>query len=97
VVSDFIAKGPTAEELTAAKKNITGGFALNLDSNAKIVDNLASIGFYKLPLDYLDTYNQRVEAVTAEQIRSAFQRRVHPEHMVTVMVGGDTAAAAAKP
>lgn len=97
VLRDFIAKGPTAEELTAAKKNITGGFALNLDSNAKIVDNLASIGFYKLPLDYLDTYNQRVEAVTAEQIRNTFRRRVHPEHMVTVLVGGETAAAAAKP
>jgi len=87
-LKDFIAKGPTEEELTAAKKNITGGFALRLDSNAKIVQNLASIGFYKLPLDYLDTFNNKVEAVTAEQIRSAFQRRVHPDDMVTVMVGG---------
>jgi len=94
---DFIAKGPTAAELSAAKKNITGGFALNLDSNAKIVDNLASIGFYKLPLDYLDTYNQRIEAVTADQIRAAFQRRIHPQDMVTIMVGGETAATAAKP
>ena len=91
---DFIAKGPTAAELSAAKKNITGGFALNLDSNAKIVDNLASIGFYKLPLDYLDTYNQHIEAVTADQIRAAFQRRIHPQDMVTIMVGGETSAAA---
>ena len=91
---DFIAKGPTADELSAAKKNITGGFALRLDSNGKIVDNLASIGFYNLPLDYLDTFNQRVEAVTADQIRSAFQRRVHPDDMVTVMVGGPETAAA---
>ena len=90
----FIAKGPTATELTAAKKNITGGFALNLDSNSKIVDNLASIGFYKLPLDYLDTYNKHIEAVTADQIRDAFRRRVHPQDMVTVMVGGGTAASA---
>jgi zinc protease len=91
---DFIATGPTAAELSAAKKNITGGFALNLDSNSKIVDNLASIGFYKLPLDYLDTYNQRIEAVTADQIRAAFQRRIHPQDMVTVMVGGGTTATA---
>jgi zinc protease len=93
VLHDFIAKGPTDEELTAAKKNITGGFALRLDSNGKIVENLAAIGFYNLPLDYLDTYNQRVEAVTAKQIRDAFQRRVHPEDMVTVMVGGAETAA----
>jgi zinc protease len=97
VLRDFIAKGPSADELIAAKKNITGGFALNLDSNSKIVDNLASIGFYNLPLDYLDTYNQRVEAVTAEQIRDAFRRRVHPDDMVTVTVGGDATASAAKP
>ena len=87
-LKDFIAKGPTGEELTAAKKNITGGFALRLDSNGKIVENLASIGFYKLPLDYLDTFNKKVEAVTVEQIRDAFQRRIHPDDMVTVMVGG---------
>jgi zinc protease len=93
-VKKFIAEGPTAAELTAAKKNITGGFALNLDSNAKIVDNLASIAFYKLPLDYLDTYNQHIEAVTADQIRDAFRRRIHPQDMITVMVGGDTATAA---
>jgi len=96
-VRDFIDKGPTADELAAAKKNITGGFALKLDSNSKIVDNLAAIGFYKLPLDYLDTYNRRIEAVSAEQIRDAFRRRIHPQDMATVMVGSDTATAAAKP
>lgn len=96
-VSDFIANGPTATELTEAKKNITGGFALNLDSNAKIVDNLASIGFYKLPLDYLDTYNQHIEAVTADQIRDAFRRRVHPKNMVTIMLGGAATTSTTKP
>jgi zinc protease len=65
-----------------------------LDSNSKIVDNLASIAFYKLPLDYLDTYNQHIEAVTAKQIRDAFRRRVHPQDMVTVIVGGKAAATA---
>ena len=45
-------------------------------------------------MDYLDTYNQRVETVTVDQIRSAFQRRIHPEDMVTVMVGGAAAAPA---
>lgn len=90
---DFMAKGPTDEELTAAKKNITGGFALRVDSNSKIVENISAIGFYRLPLDYLDTFNQRVAAVTVEQIRDAFRRRVHPASMVTVMVGGAETAA----
>jgi zinc protease len=87
-LSDFTAKGPTEEELQASKKNITGGFALKIDSNSDILGYIAMIGFYGLPLDYLDTFNQRVEAVTASQIRDAFSRRVHPDRMVTITVGG---------
>jgi zinc protease len=88
VVADFVAKGPTPRELDAAKKNITGGFPLRLDSNGKITENLAVIAFYGLPLTYLDDFIPRVEAVTAEQVRDAFRRRVHPDKMLTVTVGG---------
>lgn len=87
-VQTYVEQGPTAAELKAAKDNITGGFALRLDSNAKLIGNLSNIGFYHLPLDYLDTYIGKVEAVTLAQIQDAFQRRVNPEHMVTVIVGG---------
>lgn len=85
----FIINGPTEAELTAAKQNITGGFALRTDSNAKIADYLAMIGFYGLPLSYLDTFKDKVMAVTIADIKSAFERRVHPDKMVTVMVGGE--------
>lgn len=88
----FIDEGPTEEELTAAKKNVTGGFPLRTASNAKIVEYLAVIGFYGLPLDYLDTFTDRIEAVTAKQIQDAFRRRVHPERFVTVVVGDGKAA-----
>lgn len=85
----FIAEGPTAEELQAAKQNITGGFPLRIDSNRDKLSYLAMIGFYQLPLDYLETFNARVEAVSLEQIRGAFARRVDPEHLVRVVVGGN--------
>jgi len=85
----FYDQGPTKEELIAARKNITGGFALRIDSNSKIIQYLAVIGFYGLPLDYLETFNDKVMAVTPGQIRDAFQRRVHPDEMVTVIVGGN--------
>lgn len=86
-LSDFIEQGPTAEELDHSKKNITGGFPLRIDSNKDITEYLALIGFYDLPLDYLQTFNQTVLAVTREQIMGAFKRRVNPENLVTVMVG----------
>jgi zinc protease len=91
----FVAEGPTQEELQAAVKNITGGFPLRIASNAKIVQYLALIGFYDLPLDYLDNFTQRVKAVTAEQIRDAYRRRVHPDRLAVVMVGGQAEAATA--
>ncbi|HEY0719823.1 MAG TPA: pitrilysin family protein [Gammaproteobacteria bacterium] len=84
----FVKEGPQESELIAAQKNITGGFALNIDSNSDIVQFLALIGFYRLPTDYLDTYVARVNSVTVAQIREAFARRIDPERMITVTVGG---------
>lgn len=86
-LDDFVKNGPTREELLAAKKNITGGFPLKVDSNSDILGYIAMIGFYGLPLDYLDTFNSKIEAVTIGQIRDAFARRVQPDKMVTVTVG----------
>lgn len=88
-VAQFIASGPTDDEITASKKNITGGFPLRIASNGDIVEYLAVIGFYNLPLDYLDTFTKHIEKVTKAQIIDAFQRHVHPEKMVTVIVGGN--------
>jgi len=86
-VQQFIDKGPTKKEIEDAKKNITGGFPLRLDSNKDITSYVAMIGFYHLPLDYLSTFNAKVEKVTRKQIMDAFKRRRHPDKMITVMVG----------
>ena len=95
-VADFVAQGPTAKELAAAKKNIIGGFPLRIDSNRKIHEYSAVIGYYRLPLTYLDDFVKNVERVTVEQVKAAFQRHVHPQRMVTVVVGPvDEKAAAA--
>jgi zinc protease len=83
----FVREGPSEAELQAARSNLVGGFALRIDSNRKILDNLSTIGFYRLPLDYLDRWTERVEAVTLAQVRDAFARRVNPDAMATVVVG----------
>lgn len=84
---EFIDGGVTEKELQASKQNIIGGFALRIDSNKKIVDYLSVIGFYDLPLTYLDDFVGNVDRVTSAQIRSAFKRRVNPDAMATVIVG----------
>ncbi len=86
---EFIEEGPTRKELDHALKNITGGFPLRIDSNKDIASYIAMIGFYDLPLDYLNTFNANVEAVTIEKIKDAFSRRIHPDRLLTVQVGAD--------
>lgn len=89
VLDGFLRQGPTPDELAAAKANLTGAFPLRLDSNRKLLDNAAVIGFYGLPLDYLDTYQDKVRAVTAEDVRRAFARHVRPADLVTVTVAAE--------
>ncbi|MCX7626934.1 MAG: insulinase family protein [Methylophilaceae bacterium] len=83
----FLREGPTVQELKAAKDNLVGGFALRLDSNGKVLDYLTVIGFYGLPLTWLDDYVEQVNKVTVNQVKDAFRRRIDPEHMVTIVVG----------
>ena len=92
VLTRFLNEGPTDAELKAAKDNLIGGFALRIDSNAKLLDNIANIGWNQLPLDYLDTWTQAVDKITLADIKAAFNRKLRADAMVTVVVGGaDTA------
>ncbi len=88
VLDGFLAQGPSAAELKAAKQNLTGGFALRIDSNRKLLEQVAVIGYYRLPLTWLDDFTARVEKVSAAEVRAAFARRVRADSLVTVVVGG---------
>lgn len=94
-LDDFIKNGPTEAELLAAKKNITGGFALRTDNNSKLTEYVSMIGFYQQPLDYLDQFPAKVDAVTVAEIKDAFQRRIRPEWLQTVAVGGESSGPSA--
>lgn len=86
-VARFVEEGPNAAELQAAQDNLVNGFPLRIDNNRKLLDNIANIAWYGLPLDYLDTWTERVRAVTLEQVRAAFRKHVRPDALVTVVVG----------
>ena len=86
-ISQFIADGPTPEELVAAKSNLVNGYPLRLDSNRKLLDNLSGITWNDLPLDTMETWTKQVEAVTLEQIRAAFQKHLDMNRMQIVVVG----------
>ena len=87
VVQRFVTEGPTEAELQAAKDFLVNGFALRIDSNRKLLDNVANIAWYGLPLDYLDGWTAQVQRVSTADIRRAFQRVLQPQRMVTVVLG----------
>ena len=87
VLERFVAEGPTQAELDAAKSNLIGGFALRIDSNRKLLDNIGNIAWNGLTLDYLDTWTREVQAVSLNQVRAAMARKLQPARMVTVLVG----------
>jgi zinc protease len=87
VLARFVAEGPTEAELKAAKDYLIGGFPLLIDSNRKLLDNISSIAWNALPLDYLDTWTKQVDRVTVADVKAAFARKVQPQRLVTVTVG----------
>lgn len=86
----FTQTGPAIDELQITKRKIVNGFPLTLAGNDAISQNLIMIGYYHLPLDFLDTYRAKVNAVTTEQIKTAFQKHVQLNRMVTVLVGNSS-------
>lgn len=86
----FIADGPTEEELEHSRNSMILGFPLRIADNASMIGYLSMIGYYRLPLDYLDTWTDRIADISHEQIVAAFQDRLDPDQMTTVIVGGQS-------
>ena len=86
-IANFIANGPTPSELQAAKANLVNGFPLRIDNNRKLLDNVSSIAWNDLPLDALETWTAKVDAVTLEQVSAAFQRYLAMDRMKIVVLG----------
>lgn len=74
----------------AIKDNLIGGFPLRIDSNGKIIGYISMIGFYGLPLDYLEQFPKIIESLSKEDVLKAWKKHIHPDKMVTVMVGQPT-------
>lgn len=83
----FLDKGPISAEMEAAKSHLTSSFVMNMEGNRKILELITMVGTYNLPMDYLDTWTDKIQAVTADDVRQAFGRKLSAEKMATVVVG----------
>ena len=89
VLESFQKDGPSEEDLDASKLNITGGFPLRTASNSDILGYIEMIGFYGLPLDYLDTFTKTVNDISRDEVIDSFKRRLNTDKLLTVIVGGE--------
>jgi len=83
-----MAKGEISKQaITAAKANLTGSFAHRLDSNGKRVGLMSMIGYYQLPLNYLQNWRARINAITPAQVRQAASRYLDSSQWSQIIVG----------
>lgn len=87
LVAEFLQDGPTEAELERSKRQIAGSFPLSTASNADIVGQLGSIGFYGLPLSYLEDFMQQVQALSVEDVKAAMNTHLSADGFVIVTAG----------
>jgi len=88
----------SADELKNAKAYLTGVFPIRIETQDGLVDQLVSIRMYDLPSDYLKTYRDQINAVSAEDIQRVAQNYVRPDQAAVVIVGdAEEISAQAKP
>jgi len=87
-LAKFANESLTEELLKDAKQNIVFGFPMQIANNSKMVGYISMIGFYDMPIDWLERLPRLVNEVTLDEVKDAFNRRVKVENLSTVVVGG---------
>ena len=74
-------------ELADAKAYLTGNFPLRIETPDDIAMQVLNVLFYDLPMEDLQTYRQRVNAVTVDDIARVAATYLHPDRLSVVLVG----------
>ena len=82
-----ITEGVTEQELAETKTYLTGAYPLRFDGNGSIASILVGMQIDGLEPDYIDTRNDRIEAVTLEDIQRVAERIYRPDDLSFVIVG----------
>ena len=82
-------EGITPEELERAKNSILNNFIFEFTTPFQIVNKQVAIAYDNLPKDFLETYRERITAVTADDVNMVAQKYLHPDRMLLVVVGNE--------
>lgn len=82
-----IGEGVTEQELADAKTYLTGEYPLRFNGNGRIAGILTGMQLMAMPRDYVNTRNDKIEAVTAEDVRRVAANVLDPAKLEFVLVG----------
>lgn len=86
----LVARGPTTEEVEAARDYIAGVFPLRLETVGQVAGRITEQVVYGLEDDYHATYRDRIRAVTLDAVWEAARRHIRPDEAQVVVVGDAT-------
>jgi len=79
--------GVTQDELDRAKTFLTGAYPLRFDGNGPIANIMVGMQMQGLPIDYIATRNDKVDAVTLDDAKRVAARILRPDDLHFVVVG----------
>ncbi len=77
----------TDKEIADAKSYLTGVFPIRLETQEGLTDQLVQIKMLNLPNDFLETYRDRIQAVTVQEIQRVAEKYVKPDEAALIVVG----------
>ena len=75
------------EELNLAKESLINSFVFGFTDSHDVVTQTMRLGFYDYPADYLESYRQKLAAVTVDDVLAAARKHLHPDKQAVVLVG----------
>nr|WP_225779617.1 pitrilysin family protein [Pseudomonas sp. Marseille-Q3773] len=87
LLREFIDSGPTQAELQLARNQLAGDLLRAVAQNQSLASLLTEVTHQRQSGDHLNTYVERISAITPADVRSVMQLRLHLEQKVLVSVG----------
>jgi predicted Zn-dependent peptidase len=86
-IENLVENGVTEEELAKAKAELSGSFGRSLEQPSTVAQFALNIDRYNLPKDYYETYLQKLNALTVEDINATAKRLIEPDKFIITTVG----------
>ena len=87
VLQSFLEQGATAQEREEAVNFFTGSYPRRFETLSQIAQRIVQVELHGLGMEYLSSYPERVAGVSLEEISRSAREHIHPQDLLTVVVG----------